>query len=307
MDFKQLEYMIQIAEENNITKAAQKLFITQSALNQQLLKLEKELGTQLFVRGRTNWRLTKAGEIYIDNAKKIVRIKTNTYDQINDLMDIQSGTIRIGLTPERGPEMFATIYPIFYKKYPNIIIEPIELTVKQQQHEIANGNLTIGFLTLENHQKSNDEYIQIGLEEIILAVPKAHPLSHLGGQYGETLPKISLECFKNDSFAIMQKGSTLREIYESLTTDRNFNPHTLLETRSCHTLYNLVSEEICCSVIPYSYTKSNPNVRYFSLEQRPVWEVCTSYKKGTYLSNPVRELIKIAGDYWSNKLTTSGA
>jgi DNA-binding transcriptional LysR family regulator len=50
MDLKQLEYIIKIAEENNITRAAEKLFITQSALNQQLLKLEKELGTQLFYR-----------------------------------------------------------------------------------------------------------------------------------------------------------------------------------------------------------------------------------------------------------------
>ncbi|MGW9019120.1 LysR family transcriptional regulator, partial [Priestia megaterium] len=45
MDLKQLEYMIKIAEENNITKAADKLFVTQSALNQQLLKLERELET----------------------------------------------------------------------------------------------------------------------------------------------------------------------------------------------------------------------------------------------------------------------
>ena len=44
MDTKQIEYIIKIAEENNITRAAEKLFITQSALNQQLLKLEKELG-----------------------------------------------------------------------------------------------------------------------------------------------------------------------------------------------------------------------------------------------------------------------
>ena len=50
MDTKQIEYILKIAEENNITKAAEKLFITQSALNQQLLKLEKELGTPLFHR-----------------------------------------------------------------------------------------------------------------------------------------------------------------------------------------------------------------------------------------------------------------
>lgn len=232
MDLKQLEYMIKIAEENNITKAAEKLFITQSALNQQLLKLEKELGTQLFVRSRNNWHPTHAGEIYIDNAKKMVRIKKDTYNQINDLMDIKKGKLSIGLTPERGPEMFASIYPTFYKKYPNIKVEPIELPVKQQQHEILIGNLDIGFVTLQDYQKTNDEYIQIGLEEIILAVPKGHPLAHIGGKLGDSLPEISLDRFKNDTFALMQKGSTLREIYDNLTTALDFNPYILLETRS---------------------------------------------------------------------------
>src|SRR3954470_15438501 len=229
MDLKQLEYMIKIAEENNITKAAEKLFITQSALNQQLLKLEKELGTQLFVRSRTNWHPTQAGEIYIENAQKMVRIKKDTYNQINDLIDIKKGKLSIGLTPERGPEMFASIYPTFYKMYPNVKIEPIELPVKQQQHEISIGNLDIGFVTLQDYQKTDDEYIQIALEEIILAVPKAHPLAHLGGKLGDKLPEISLDCFKNDPFALMQKGSTLREIYDNLTNE-DFYPFILLET-----------------------------------------------------------------------------
>jgi DNA-binding transcriptional LysR family regulator len=301
MDLKQLEYMIKIAEENNITKAAEKLFITQSALNQQLLRLEKELGTQLFVRSRTNWHLTHAGEIYIENAKKVARLKKDTYNQINDLMDIKKGKLSIGLTPERGPEMFASVYPIFYKKYPNLRIEPIELSVKQQQHEISTGNLDIGFLTLQNSQKTNDEYIHICSEDIILAVPKAHPLAHLGGKLGDQLPEISLDRFKNDTFALMQKGSTLREIYDNLTTDEDFNPSILLETRSCHNLYHMVAEGICCSIIPIAYAQQNSNVSYFLIKQRPVWEVCASYKKGTYLSNPAKELIKIAQYFWSNK------
>ena len=69
MDTKQIEYILKIAEENNITKAAGKLFITQSALNQQLIKLEKELGTPLFHRSRTNWHLTEAGERLLRLAK----------------------------------------------------------------------------------------------------------------------------------------------------------------------------------------------------------------------------------------------
>lgn len=184
MDLKQIEYILKIAEENNITRAAEKLFITQSALNKQLLKLEKEQGTPFFVRSKRNWHLTKAGEIYIENAKKIVSIRKDTYNQINDLIKNRKGKLIIGLPPERGPDMFAAIYPNFYKKYPNVKIEPFEMPVKQQQYEISLGNLDISFLTLQIFQKANDEYIHICSEEIILAVPKAHLLGRLGGRMG---------------------------------------------------------------------------------------------------------------------------
>ena len=106
MDTRQIEYILQIAEENNITKAAEKLFITQPALNQQLLKLEKELGTPLFHRSRSNWRLTEAGEIYVRNAKQILQIKKNTYEQIRDVANRQKGILSIGFTPGRGVAIF---------------------------------------------------------------------------------------------------------------------------------------------------------------------------------------------------------
>jgi DNA-binding transcriptional LysR family regulator len=86
LDTKQIEYILKIAEENNITKAAEKLFLTQPALNQQLLRLEKELGTQLFHRSRTNWRPTQAGEIYLENARKMLLIKQETYRIIGDIV-----------------------------------------------------------------------------------------------------------------------------------------------------------------------------------------------------------------------------
>lgn len=302
MEIKQLEYMLKIAEENNITRAAEKLFITQSALNQQLLKLEKELDTQLFIRSRTNWQLTQAGKIYMENAKEIVRIKKDTYNQIFDLVNVKKGILTIGLPPERGSEMFASIYPSFYKKYPMIKVEPMEMNVRAQQYEITNGNLDVGFLTLQNHQKTNDEYITLGTEEIILAVPRSHPLAESGGEIGEILPTISLDRFKEDFFAIMQQGSTLRDIYDELTRPLAFQLRILLETKSCHNLFHMVNEGICCSIIPITYAQKNSNVAYFSLKEKPIWEVCASYKKGRYASVIAREFIAHAKLYWEKKL-----
>ena len=107
MDLRQLEYIVQIAEENNITRAAEKLYITQSALNQQLLKLEKELGVPLFHRSRTDWHPTEAGEIYLSAARKMLQNEKDTYYRIHDLAEIQKGQLSVGFTPGRGIIMFS--------------------------------------------------------------------------------------------------------------------------------------------------------------------------------------------------------
>ena len=87
MDFKILEYIIAIAEAKNVTKAAEKLYISQSGLNQQLIKTEKELGTPLFYRTNKEMKLTLAGQIYIANAKRILKMAQNCVTQIQDLTD----------------------------------------------------------------------------------------------------------------------------------------------------------------------------------------------------------------------------
>lgn len=97
MDLRQIQYIVAIAEENNITRAAEKLYITQSALNQQLLKLEKELGVQLFHRSRTDWHPTEAGEIYLKAAREMLLLKKDTYHRIHDLAKIQQGSSVLAL------------------------------------------------------------------------------------------------------------------------------------------------------------------------------------------------------------------
>ena len=124
MDLRQLEYIVQIAEENNITRAAEKLYITQSALNQQLLKLEKELGVPLFHRSRTDWHPTEAGEIYLSAARKMLQMKKDTYYRIHDLAEIQKDSFPLDLLPGRGIIMFSHIYPRFHRMYPDITVIP---------------------------------------------------------------------------------------------------------------------------------------------------------------------------------------
>ena len=85
MNLRELEYIVTLAEEKSLTRAADRLFITPSALTQQVLRLEKELHTNLFLRSRNGWQPTQAGQIYLDAARKMLFMKQDTYKQIQDI------------------------------------------------------------------------------------------------------------------------------------------------------------------------------------------------------------------------------
>ena len=99
MDLKQIEYIVTIAEERNITRAAEKLFLTQSGLNQQLLKLERSLGTPLFYRSHGDCRPTEAGEIYLETAREMLRMRREAFNRIHDIVESKKGSLSVGFTP----------------------------------------------------------------------------------------------------------------------------------------------------------------------------------------------------------------
>lgn len=137
MDVKQMTYILTIAQEGGISKAAAKLFITQSALDQQLLKLEHELGTRLFFRSRSSFALTEAGRVYADYARRMLELKNEAYRIIHDIADRRRGTLSLAFAPERGMEMFMAVYPRFYQSYPEVTVTPREISVRRQLEMLA--------------------------------------------------------------------------------------------------------------------------------------------------------------------------
>lgn len=293
MDLKKIEYILKIAEEQNITHAAEKLFITQSALNQQLLKLEKELGTPLFYRSRTDWHPTPAGEIYLNAAKDILLIKKNAYNQIHDLCEAQKGHITLGFTPGRGIAMFTSVYPKFHNICPNIEVEPIERSVRDQHPLLLSGELDLGFMTLtRSQQKSGIIYETLASEEMVLAVP-TKLVTALDMRNGD------LALLREEPFVLTQKTSTIREIVDSIFKNAGFTPNVLFETSNNHAIISMIHENICCGILPMYYMDPEDEaITYFQLPDHPSWEIVAAYRKGHYISKPARTLIELAGNYF---------
>lgn len=318
MDTRQIEYIIKIADEKSITRAAEQLFITQSALSQQLQKLEKELDTRLFMRVKSDWAPTPEGEIYLENAREMLRIKQRTYGAIADMVNTRKSFLSIGMTPGRGPDMFTHIYPIFHQKFPDVTVEPRELSVRRQQEEIRKGSLDLGFMTLSDSQKTIDTYVDLFEEELYLAVPEDMELPEnllftdsaeqnpdLLPYYNNTkniiYPIAQLSDFQDKPFVLTYKESTVRLLTDQIFQKAGFKPHVLFETSSNHTILSMIQAHLCVGIVPYHYMKQKPEgVRFFALPDHPTWKICASYRKDAYLSNAARKFTELVKAYWKD-------
>ena len=303
MDLKQIEYIVKIDDEHSITRAAEKLFVTQSALNQQLLRLEKELGAPLFHRSKVDMRPTEIGQVYLDNAREILRIKQRTYNLINDMTDAKKGRLSIGFTPGRGSEMFTHVYPAFHQAYPNVVVEPHELSVHRQQQMISQGNLDIGFQTLSERQRTDSEYIKLGEEEIFLLVPSIHPAAE---QLAATqtasapFPIANLTLFQYEPFVLMYKESTIRAITDEIFRKSGFTPNVLFETASNNTVLSMIEANLCCGVVPEYYVRRLPKgISCFAFPTHPSWDIAANYRKNGYLSEAAKYFIELVRNFWT--------
>ncbi|MBQ9153222.1 MAG: LysR family transcriptional regulator [Solobacterium sp.] len=302
MDIKHLDYIVTLADEKSLIITAQKLSVTQSAISQYLTKLEKELGTPLFNRVNSEWTLTEEGKLYTDMARQILRMEERTKAAIAERTGSRNGTIRIGLTPGRGPQMFIHVYPEFHRKYPAITLEPRECSVVRMQEEIRRGSMDLGFMTLADHQKTMDEYIDLAEEVLYLCVPESFPVPS-SVNTGEEYPFFPIETLKFEPFVLIYKESTGRWTVDQILKKARFFPNVLFETSSYETILAMIQANICVGFIPEYYVRKKPaGIRAFRIAGAPVGRISVCHRKDFDITSAEQYLIHLAKEYFDASL-----
>lgn len=301
MDLAHLDYILYIARERSITRAAEKLFVTSSALNQQLQKLEGELGTALFIRNRSDWQLTPAGEVYVEAAREILNIRETACQRIAELGDLASRPYRVGLIPERGVDMFTAIYPQFHRRFPEVILEPQECNVRAMQKLISDGEIDLGLITLTECQKDGNVYHHMADEEIFLAVPAGHPLAGQGCRMPEQAPEIPLEMFREEAFILIFQASTMYQLTRELFDQAGFEPRVLFSTSSNISKFRMVRAGVGCALLPAVFALPDEGIVYFRLPGHPQWQIHMCSRRGAYLGAAMAGYLELCGEYWKGK------
>ncbi|OON87885.1 LysR family transcriptional regulator [Oribacterium sp. C9] len=296
MDLKSLENIISIYDEESISKAAEKMYITQSALNQQLLKLEKELGTALFERRYHKMIPTFSGRLYVSAAKKILTIKNDTYKIIRDSASNNVGEISIACTPERGASTFSDIYPQFHQEFPDFTINLKCARVPKMAQMLLHRETEFAFLSYSKMMPLDPDLERIDLspESVILGVPNSHPMAELAGpESWKTLPYADISLFKDETFIMPSQDTILRRMLDVFFREKHLHPKILFESSSSVTVLKMAINQMGPAFFPQSYVNEKFPLAYFRVSPELSWMRCVAYRKGTYITAPERRLFEL--------------
>ena len=249
MDLKQLKYITVIAEELNLTKASERLFVSQSTLSLFLNRLENSLGVRLFDRHKNRLVITPSGQLYVETAKKMLELQKELYIKLKINQKVKS--LNIGISSWFMQKIFAEIFPKFQVLAPDFQINVAEgraATLLNKLKERELDSIIIGRKSL-----IEDEHYQIEIlkkEEMLFVLPPSHPHAQIASSNYNDPPAADMSLLFNESFALAPHDTSDYQIAAQLLSDYHMNAHIICELNNTHSLCQMVMNGICLSILP---------------------------------------------------------
>lgn len=172
-----LHYFLAVAREQTITRAAETLHLTQSTLSKQMMDLERQLGKQLFIRGKRRLTLTEEGNFLRHKAQEILELIGSTESAFHTEGEILSGDITIGCGETAAMDRIAAVYQAFHRQHPEVRLHTFSGDAESVLERLDRGLVDMGLLLGPIRQERFD-YLNIHQKDTFgLLMPRDCPLA----------------------------------------------------------------------------------------------------------------------------------
>jgi len=178
MEISQLEVFLSVARERRFSRAAEKLYRTQSAVSQTVRKLELEIGEPLFDRSSREGVLTDAGRVLQEYAEKLVNLREDAREALVELRELQKGRLSIAAN-EFTSLYLLPVLAAFRRLYPAIKITVRRSLGSHIPDDVLKHNVELGVLSYDP-QEPQLKSVVVYLDELVFVVPPGHPLASAG-------------------------------------------------------------------------------------------------------------------------------
>lgn len=243
MELRQLEYFAAVARHRHFTRAADELFVTQSALSQQVRRLEQELGLALLKRTSRGVELTPAGADLLRRAESILAEVERARTDMDGHAGVSRGLVRVAATTGdamRLPQALAT----FHREHPGIRIGLRQGSTADVVELVRSGAADMAVIGATGVPGFEQEVVSD--EDLLVICAPDDPLA------GTT---IAFEDLRGRGLILAEQGSPLREAVAAACTAAGFSPVPLFEVSEPWTVRSLTSAGLAASVVPRSWVE----------------------------------------------------
>ncbi len=305
MNFISLYYFSVVVEEMNITRASERLSISQQALSKAIIRLENELGAKLFER-KPEFSLTYSGNRFYEATKQILFTKESVLDELEEIRLEKKGMLRIGITASRSEMLLPLVMPEFTKKHSETRIKFIQGYRKYIADSLRNDeiDILIDFMPI---LVDNIVTIPLLSEQFLLVVPKSLIHNKFGIQYQNVINSmhshVDLALFEDFPYVLMSNRNRSRVIFEQYALKSGTEIHLISEMDSNTALLYLACKGVGVTIYPVSFTGmhkeifNNPDspVEAFPIRDRSTFgDLVIAYKKTKRINTALYDFIEIA-------------
>lgn len=292
MNLKQAQYIKTISQTGSLTAAAKKLYVSQPSLSQMLRQIEEDIGLPLFDRSVSPFRITYAGEKFLEAAEAIIAANTRLESQLREIRNDRSGNLRLGISVTRAMQVIPLVMPAFIEEYPDIRLELTECGSAGLEDLLLKGEIDLAMAAIETDSTSM-AYELIEKETIgILAGRDSSIAKHtISGNY------VSICDVASERFVYLSKSHSSRVIQDKLFRKYGISPHVLLETDSLEVARRVCVDTGACMILPNIYIDEYVRQKrgeFFPLadyENHRHFYAC--YRKDEFLPRYTKDFIRI--------------
>lgn len=302
MLYEKLNYVLTIAEEQNLTRAAKRLFISQPTLTLYLNRLEAELGVKLFDRSKTPITLTEAGNYYIGEMKKIAASEQLLRNDIKFIAN-PTQTLIVGIGQVRGHHWLPMILPTFCSIYPQVNIQVVQSTEQYLSQALHTRHMDLAFGVLPA-SISDLEVVELMYEKLFLTAHRKFGLipSSKRKQYSPDNPyQIPHTKLNGLPFITPQVNNGLYDSYEKIILNNEIHPSRTISVNNLNTGLELAVKGLGVQLLSGSILQCEQNKGDFSeyldfcvLEDMPQTRKCVAAYNGDSVKlNLILDFIRI--------------
>ncbi len=291
----QLRILKAISTEGSFKRAADSLYVSQPAVSLQVQNLEKQLDVPLFDRGGRRAKLTEAGHLLLNYGEKIIALCQETCRAIEDLQNLQGGTLIVGASQTTGTYLLPRMIGLFRQKYPDVSVQLQVHSTRRTSWGVANGQVDLAIIGGEVPGELQDtlKILPYAEDELALILAVFHPLAQV-----ETIQKEDLYKLK---FITLDSQSTIRKVIDKVLVRYEIDPKRLkieMELNSIEAIKNAVQSGLGAAFV--STTAIEKELQMGVLHQAKIKDVIVK-RTLSVIINPNRYCSK-AAEAFSNEI-----